>query len=262
MAQLHLRGMALGEVQAVLFDKDGTLSISEPQLLTLAKARVFLCLEQVEVALRPPLQDLLERAYGLTNNGQGLCPAGTTAVASRDHNLIATATALVQVGLGWPEALAISEQVFAEADAADARRAAVAAADPRPTSHTTAGLLPWLEQLQQAGVHCAVISNDDVAGIEHFLASHRLEHFFSAIWSAEHRPRKPDPAAVHGLCAELGVPAARCALIGDANSDLRMAVAAGIPHQLALGYTAAWSTPPPLAEPHPLVHHWRELSVA
>ncbi|NBW62068.1 MAG: HAD family hydrolase, partial [Synechococcaceae bacterium WB4_1_0192] len=87
----------------------------------------------------------------------------------------------------------------------------------RPTSHTTAGLLPWLEQLQQAGVRCAVISNDDVAGIEHFLASHRLERFFSAIWSAEHRPRKPDPAAVHGLCAQLGVPAARCALIGDAN---------------------------------------------
>ena len=270
MAQLLLRGMGLGDVQAVLFDKDGTLSISEPELLTLAAARVFLCLERVEPSLRPELELLLRRAYGLLQLGDGaaaraqqaICPAGITAVASRDHNLIATGTALVQVGLGWPEALAISEQVFAEADAADARRAAVAAADPRPTSHTTAGLLPWLEQLQQAGVRCAVISNDDVAGIEHFLASHRLERFFSAIWSAEHQPRKPDPAAVHGLCAELGVPATRCALIGDANSDLRMAVAAGIPHQRALGYTAAWSSPPPLAEPHPLVHHWQELTLA
>jgi hypothetical protein len=130
------------------------------------------------------------------------------------------------------------------------------------TSHTTEGLRAWLEQLRSASVACAVISNDDVAGIEHFLASHGLEPYFSAIWSAEHRPRKPDPAAVHGLCEQLGVSAADCALIGDANSDLRMAVAAGIPHQLALGYTAAWSTPPPLAEPHPLVHHWRELSLA
>jgi phosphoglycolate phosphatase len=41
-----------------------------------------------------------------------------------------------------------------------------------------------------------------------------------------------------------------------------MAVAAGIPHQLALGYTAAWSTPPPLAEPHPLIHSWSELSLS
>ena len=59
MAKLLLRGIELGQVEAVLFDKDGTLSISEPQLITLAKARVFLCLEQVDPALRPQLQDLL-----------------------------------------------------------------------------------------------------------------------------------------------------------------------------------------------------------
>ena len=46
MVRLQLRGTALGDVDAVLFDKDGTLSVSEPQLLTLAKARVFLCVEQ------------------------------------------------------------------------------------------------------------------------------------------------------------------------------------------------------------------------
>ena len=266
MAQLHLRGMALGEVQAVLFDKDGTLSISEPQLLTLAKARVFLCLEQVEVALRPPLQDLLERAYGLTNNGQGLCPAGTTAVATRDHNLISTATALAQVGVGWPDALAISESVFAEADQLDARRAQhqghrPTQGAPSSTSAPTPGLVTLLEQLQAKNVRCAVISNDDIAGIEHFLAHHQLASYFSGLWSAEHRPRKPDPAAVHGLCAQLKVAVEKCVLIGDANSDLRMAVAAGIPHQRALGYTAAWSSPPPLAEPHPLIHHWEELTV-
>jgi phosphoglycolate phosphatase len=267
MARLLLRGTGLGDVEAVLFDKDGTLSISEPALLTLAQARVLLCLERVSSALRPELEQLLHRAYGLRGHGSAasegdtpaICPAGITAVASRDHNLIATATALVQVGLGWPEALALSEQVFAEADAADARRAA--AGEARGTSATTDGLLPWLEQLRGAGVICAVISNDDIEGIEYFLASHGLESYFAGFWSAEHRPRKPDPAAVHGLCAQLGVAAARCALIGDANSDLRMAVAAGIPHQRALGYTAAWRTQPPLAEPHPLVHHWRELAV-
>jgi phosphoglycolate phosphatase-like HAD superfamily hydrolase len=356
MAQLLLRGTVLGDVKAVLFDKDGTLSISEPQLITLAEARVFLCLQRVPQDLQTELRALLLRAYGLkqasgARGGPSICPAGITAVASRDHNLIATATALVQVGLGWPEALSLSEEVFAAADQLDARRASARpsnnalarpsnsalarpsnsalarpsnsasfarpgngqpeeAGDPssapsfranaegavsealappnasgedtaaqamaggaathldsagRPcggTSRTTDGLFAWLEQLRSTSVVCAVISNDDVAGIEHFLASHGLEPFFQAIWSAEHRPRKPDPAAVHGLCAELGLAAADCALIGDANSDLRMAVAAGIPHQLALGYTAAWSTPPPLAEPHPLVHHWHELSLA
>jgi phosphoglycolate phosphatase len=262
----------LGEVRAVLFDKDGTLSISEPELITLAKARVFLCVERVPQPLRVELRSLLLRAYGLHESeddtgASRICPAGITAGASRDHNLIATATALVQVGLGWPEALSLSEQVFAEADQADARRPLVrpstsAEARPSPgsggeathldsggrptggTSITTEGLIPWLEQLRAASVACAVISNDDVAGIEHFLASHGLTPYFAAIWSAEHRPRKPDPAAVHGLCEQLGISASDCALIGDANSDLRMAVAAGIPHQRALGYTATWSTPP------------------
>jgi phosphoglycolate phosphatase len=256
MAWLQLRGIDLGEVDAVLFDKDGTLSVSEPQLITLAEARVFLCLEQVALQRRHELQGLLHRAYGLRPGA--ICPAGITAVASRDHNLIATATALVQVGMGWPEALALSEQVFAEADQADARRLAGSSSH---TSAITDGLLPWLEQLQAAAVVCAVISNDDMAGIEHFLSSHGLSSYFSGLWSAEQRPRKPDPAAVHGLCAQLGVAPSRCALIGDANSDLRMAVAAGIPHQRALGYTAAWSSPPPLAEPHPRVHHWRELTL-
>ena len=274
MARLLLRGTGLGDVEAVLFDKDGTLSISEPELLTLAQARVFLCLGQVQPCQRPELETLLRRAYGLRGcsadhvadpgsdpaaGRPAICPAGITAVASREHNLIATATALVQVGLGWPEALELSEKVFAEADAADARRAAAGAA--RATSATTDGLQSWLEQLRSAGVVCAVISNDDIAGIEYFLASHGLASYFAGFWSAEHRPRKPDPAAVHSLCAQLGVAAGRCALIGDANSDLRMAVAAGIPHQLALGYTAAWRTPPALAEPHPLVHHWSELAL-
>ena len=56
MVCLQLRGTGLGDVDAVLFDKDGTLSISEPQLLTLAKARVFLCLEQAALCLTPLAQ--------------------------------------------------------------------------------------------------------------------------------------------------------------------------------------------------------------
>jgi phosphoglycolate phosphatase len=164
---------------------------------------------------------------------------------------------LAQVGLGWPEALAISEAVFAASDQGDRRRSG----EPGSTSTLTTGLRPLLKQLHATGVVCAVISNDDRAGIEHFLASHGLDGLFAGYWSAEHRPRKPDPAAVHGLCAELGLAVGRCALIGDANSDLQMARAAGIPTQLCLGYMAGWSSPPPLAEPHPLIHHWSELGV-
>ena len=115
-----------------------------------------------------------------------------------------------------------------------------------------------LQRFSQAGLISAVISNDHQHGIETFLTSHGLAHHFQAHWSAEHRPTKPHPDAVHGLCTLLGVPADRCALIGDANSDLRMARSAGVP--VVLGYRAGWRQPPPLDAWVPQLHHWDELS--
>ena len=74
MALLLHTGTPLGEVDAVLFDKDGTLSLSEPMLHALATARVFHCdrlLASQALGLEPgwrvELQSLLERAYGLND---------------------------------------------------------------------------------------------------------------------------------------------------------------------------------------------------
>jgi phosphoglycolate phosphatase len=264
MAHLLLRGQLLADasgnphrIEAVLFDKDGTLSISEPMLHALASARVFYARQllqqrhpELPASETDALADLLQRAYGL--NEQAIHPAGATAVGSRAHNLLSTATALAQVGLGWPEALELSEAIFAATDGLHGQ-----GSQQRPIA--TEGLHELVEALNAAGVACAVISNDDRAGIAAFLASQELSSRFHACWSADHSPRKPDPAAVRALCSELGVPAERCALIGDANSDLRMAEQAGVP--VVLGYGAGWSTPPPLDPCFPCLSHWRELEV-
>jgi phosphoglycolate phosphatase len=259
MVLLSLRGNPLPcgnrPLEAVLFDKDGTMSHSEPMLVALAQARVFHCLALADLAADDPerhhdLGDLLHRAYGLAP--ESVHPAGTMAVASRDQNLVVTATALVQVGLGWPEALAMAEAVFARTDALHGQ-----GSEQRPAP--TAGLRPLLEALTLAGVRCAVISNDHVDGIEAFLAAHDLASYVQAVWSAEHQPRKPDPAAVLGLCDELGVAVESCALIGDANSDLRMARAAGVP--VVLGYRAGWRRPVELDDSFLQLDHWEELRV-
>ena len=259
MAHLLLRGERLGPswpaIGAVLFDKDGTLSHSEPMLRALAEARVFHCLALAPQVGCPSehlemLRDLLERAYGMRE--AGIHPAGTTAVAARDHNLISTATALAQVGLGWPESLALSEEVFALTDRLHGQGSQE---PPQPTE----GLVDLLERLQNAGVQCGVISNDHLDGIHQFLERQGLAHFFQAHWSAEHRPRKPDPAAVHGLCGDLGVEPERCALIGDANSDLLMGRQAGV--GVVLGYRAGWSLPVDLDPSFAHLDHWLELEV-
>lgn len=255
MAHLLLNGQPTAAVDAVLFDKDGTMSHSEPLLVQLAQARLLRCLTAatsagLAAAEVAELKELLHRSYGL--QADGVDPAGITAVASREHNLIATATSLVQVGLGWPEALSLSSGVFEACDALPEHGSPV---HPHPTE----GLPGLLESLSAAGVRCAVISNDHERGIHGFLNHHGLSHHFQAIWSAEHRPCKPDPAAVLGVCESLGIPPQRCALIGDANSDLRMARQAGV--AVVLGYRAGWRQPPPLDPEVPQLNHWRELRV-
>jgi phosphoglycolate phosphatase len=192
------------------------------------------------------LIDLLRRAYGI--DGQGLHPGGITAVAARDHNLIATATALSQAGLIWPDALTVAEAAF---EATDALAGGESLPDP------TAGLVPLLERFDRAGLVCAVISNDHRQGIHAFLERHALAHRFAATWSADDHPRKPSAGAVQGLCGLLGIPPGHCALIGDAASDLRMAAAAGVP--LALGYRSGWQRPPGLDPGSLSLEHWDEL---
>ncbi|MFM7269319.1 MAG: HAD family hydrolase [Cyanobium sp.] len=262
MVHLLLRGQPLGtgpgqaaSIDAVLFDKDGTLSHSEPMLEALAKARIERCLALATAhdggTGFGDLGVLLARAYGI--NAQGIEPGGITAVAARDHNLIATATALTQAGFSWPDAQGIAEACFAQTDALHGQ-----GADHPPLP--TPGLGALLARLSAASVRCAVISNDHEQGIHSFLTRHSLDHHVDAVWSAEHHPRKPDPAAVHGLCRELRVEPGRCALIGDAASDLRMALAAGVP--VALGYSAGWRQAPCLDPGTPCVHHWDELDVA
>jgi phosphoglycolate phosphatase len=259
LAQLLLRGspLASAAIEAVLFDKDGTLSHSEPMLLALARSRIAHCEQllserhpELAPALLPGLVPRLQDTYGM--EGDTLLPAGTTAVASREHNLISTATALAQVGLGWPEALELAEAVFQRTDVLQD-----SAGGPPPQA--TEGLVELLLKLNRVGVVCAVLSNDERQGIDRFLTSHDLCGCFQALRSAEDHPRKPDPAAVHSLCDELGVDPGRCALIGDANSDLVMAERAGV--AVVLGYCAGWRRRPSLAPRFQRLTHWRELGV-
>ncbi|QEY32121.1 HAD family hydrolase [Synechococcus sp. RSCCF101] len=251
MAWLSLRGDRLLEVDAVLFDKDGTLSISQPHLLALGHCRLRACASLLPDEPAKAVEPLLRQVYGLGH--AAVEPAGVLAVASRHDNLIATASTLRHLGLSWPDALAVAEQAF---DACDADRPG----RDHGESALSDGAGELIQALQTSGVRCAVISNDSADGIRRFLAHHHLLERIDAIWSADDRPRKPDPAAVAELCRRIGCRPERCALIGDADSDFTMARGAGVP--LTLAYLSAWSEPPTLARAHESLHHWQEISVA
>ena len=259
MAHLSLRGHSLGLIHGVLFDKDGTLSHSEPHLIELADARIDEILRVfasrgASSDTQVQLQGLLKRAMGRCDSG--LIPDGTLAVASRQHNLLSTATIFCLFDLSCPQALVLAEEIFDSVDhlhKQNATKAPLSARTPLPHSKE------FLNELHNAGVICAVISNDTRHGIKQFLQDHGLSDFITEIWSADDTPCKPDPGAVHGLCKKLHLDPSQCALIGDADSDLLMARRAGIAY--ALGYVAGWNRTPDLTSHQHLIHHWQELKV-
>ena len=259
MAHLSLRGHSLGLIHGVLFDKDGTLSHSEPHLIELADARIDEILRVfasrgASSETQAQLQGLLKRAMGRCDSG--LIPDGTLAVASRQHNLLSTATIFCLFDLSWPQALVLAEEIFDSVDHLHKQtgtEAPLSARTPLPRSKEL------LNELHNAGVICAVISNDTRHGIKQFLQDHGLSDFITGIWSADDTPCKPDPGAVHGLCKKLHLDPSQCALVGDADSDLLMARRAGIAY--ALGYVAGWKRTPDLTSHQHLIHHWQELKV-
>ncbi|MED5383176.1 MAG: HAD-IA family hydrolase [Cyanobacteriota bacterium] len=254
MAELLLKGQPIGRVKGVLFDKDGTLSRSEPHLLQLADDRIAQALQiwrtqgrsaLSEDALRQQLRD----AFGRRDNG--LDPAGTLAVAARRDNLTSMATVLCLQGCSWPEASRIASDSF---DASDQSPSGL------PTiSELLPGVDGLIEALDQAAVTMAVISNDTRDGIDQFLSHHDLHKRISGLWSADDAPSKPDPGAVQALCAQCDLQPEDCALIGDAETDLTMATAAGI--GVVLGFRGGWAVPPHLPSADHLFERWADLNV-
>ena len=117
-----------------------------------------------------------------------------------------------------------------------------------------------LSQCKRTGLRLAVISNDTTSGIRSFLRGNGLDDLFQAIWSADDIPRKPDPAAARALCQKLELDPARCALIGDAESDLQMGSAAGL--NLVLGFNGGWRLAPELPSATHCFNRWGDLAVS
>ena len=255
MANLLLKGFPIGSVDGVLFDKDGTLSHSEPHLLDLAKQRLSLARNLwIDSGADPSQLDqliaTLRLAFGLEDSA--LHPGGTLAVASRQDNLISMATVFCLFGCSWPDALARAQHCFDRADLNGTVQSCI--------SPLLNGAGPLLKTLNSNGVRCAVISNDTRRGIDSFLSQQHLSALITERWSADDEPRKPDPKAVEQLCARLGISPQRCALIGDAETDLQMAAAAGVP--LLIGFTGGWSRKPELPSATHHLDDWNDLGMA
>ena len=258
MAELLIKNSSIGFVKAIIFDKDGTLSNSEEYLLELARNRIRFSENKfknskINIFKIWLLKKLLIYIYGLKKNS--LSPNGILAIASREQNIISTATIFTLFGFDWFKSLSLSEEIFNEVDIFLLNNKA------STLKHRTliSGASDLLFSLKNKGVSIALMTNDTKAGIEEFIFGNRLEGVFDYLWSSENKPSKPNPEAVMELCKKINFNPSECALISDADTDLKMAKSAGI--QVVIGFTGGWKTPPTLNEKRFLIEKLNELKI-
>ena len=258
MAELLIKNSSLGFVKAIIFDKDGTLSNSEEYLLEMAKTRVDfavnkfkkLKINNFKIFL---LRKLLNFIYGLNN--KALSANACLAIASKEHNIISTATIFTLFGFDWFKSLSLSQTIFEEVDIFLSNNQK----NIQKKRTLISGAFDLLVALKRKGLSIALMTNDTQAGIEEFIYEHKLEGIFDYLWSAENKPSKPNPKAVIELCKRMKINPSECALISDADTDLKMAKKADVP--IIIGFTGGWKNPPTLTEKQFIIEKLNELNI-
>ncbi len=238
MATVRCSAHTFENIQAVIFDKDGTLADVETYLIRLGEVRSQLTTVQVSnsQAQQNALQSNFLAAFGLKNGA--IDPAGLLAVGSRYENEVALAAYLAATGMGWIAALSLVQTAFQQADTI---------LSPKVTqTPLLAGALQLLQQLEQTGVLVAILSSDTHHEVTAFVQHYQLTEIR---WyrgaSADSLP-KTHPDALKSACEAIKVRLDQTLVIGDSAADLALA------HQGSagfLGMTGGWKQPLHISAP-------------
>ncbi len=213
MVNIRCGGIEFNNIQAIIFDKDGTLEDSQNFLRELSIRRARLLDAQI-----PGIGEPLLMAFGLQNNH--LDPTGLMAVGSRQENLIAAAAYIAETGKSWFEALEIAENAFTETDKYLQK--------DRTTSPLFAGSLDVLKLLSEAGLKLAILSAAPTNDVKHFVEEHNLSDYIQLIMGGDQGLAKPDPQLFLKACQQLEIAPNATIMVGDSQGDIIMAQQAGV----------------------------------
>lgn len=198
-------------VQAVLFDKDGTLANSEAFLRNLGQKRSRLIDAQV-----PGVQEPLLMAFGIENDQ--LNPDGLLTVGSRHENEIAAAAYVAETGRAWLDALKLVRTAFEEADT-------YMGSKPEQTP-LLPGVRDLLKHFSDSDLKLGILSSDTTANVNDFVDYYRLSSLVHLKMGTDKGPAKPDPTLMHLACELLNVDVSATLVIGDSQADIQLARAA------------------------------------
>lgn len=189
MVTIHCRGVTFSDIQAIIFDKDGTLQDSQEFSRTLGQKRSRLIDAKI-----PGIGEPLLMAFGI--DGHSIDPTGLMAVGSRRENEIAAAAYIAETGRGWLESLTIAKETFDEADQMLKKSA------PSPLF---IGSLEVLKYLSEAGLKMGILSANSTVAVQDFVKYYQLSDYIQLEMGVDSGPSKPDPQLFLQACDKLGV---------------------------------------------------------
>jgi phosphoglycolate phosphatase-like HAD superfamily hydrolase len=171
--------------------------------------------EQLERASGLRLHAELERLMGVDPTTSAILPHGLLAATPMSRIREHVVELLVDHGLG-PE------------DAERGVAAAWHAPDAVALAHPVTDLVTLFTTLRAPGRRLAIATSDDRLPTGRTIDALGIAGLIDAIACADDgHPVKPAPDAVLVVCAQLGIPPGRTAVVGDAPADLKMGRAAG-----------------------------------
>lgn len=244
MATIQCGEVVFRNIQAVIFDKDGTLADSQAFLRTLGQRRSRLIDAQI-----PGVQEPLLMAFGIDHDR--LNPAGLMAVGTRRENEIAAAAYVAETGRDWLESLVLVEKAFIEADAVMQRKA-----DHTPLFE---GALPLLQTLSAAGLSLGILSSDTTDNVQDLVQRYELGAYIQLEMGTDGLVAKPDPGVLEHACAKLGVTPQQTLVVGDSPVDIELARAAKAAGCVAVNW--GWTNPSHLAKADVIIHRFDQIQL-
>jgi phosphoglycolate phosphatase-like HAD superfamily hydrolase len=202
----------LDGVELVVFDKDGTLIDFQAMWGSWVRT----------------LAEDLSRATGLEVGGQLFDLLGVDRATGlvHSHGLLA-ATPMARIREVVVESLAAMGLGHPAAEAAVA--AAWRAPDPVELARPVTDLAHLFDVLEASGITITIATSDNREPTERTLAALGVAERIAALVCADDGLLvKPAPDGVRHLCATVGIPPDRTAVVGDSPVDLAMGRAAGV----------------------------------
>ncbi|GAP98342.1 HAD family hydrolase [Leptolyngbya sp. NIES-2104] len=193
MVTIVCNGVQFENIEAVIFDKDGTLANSHQYLWHLAEKRA----ELID-AIVPGLKSKILATFECGN------PAGLMAIGTREDDEIAIASLLNRA-----DARSIVQSAFQQAD------------QQLPRKATLTPLYPEIVELLQSlnSLKLGILSSDIEPNIRDFLEEYQLSAYFQGMIGAQPGISKPNPKLLFLICKVLNVEPEAALVIGDTIAD-------------------------------------------